>query len=1669
MTLLQQLQQLQGLSLGDMKNLTLKKSTEMAQSASSFGSADTGSLKKRPSMGVAVIPQTISAKPGTAPADYYGSDQHSRYNSLAVQMGAMQNSQSSIKIPGKSTLNKNVRPATAQDQWQDSSVTSLDDIPSANQQTFIVNDPTMSSLNKNSTIRSAGSDDPVDIPPPISSPGKKTGTIRLTRDNKPLQVSNSNGSIKQARPGISDASLSDDERGGSRESVTSSVDGGKRYSTISKKLDDLMLKPPIKSPLGKSSKESIPDEMLPPPPRNDLPPPPLPSMNTKPGQLSNPPSPQMRNLNSPSIIDLALFYARPLPDTFHASDEKLQRDLSMFASVSDIFRARAALNPNQVALTIVDQKSKESTLTYGKMNGRAENIAMFIRGKLAKETANVEDAKLGLFYPSGDVDEFLTAFLACNYANVPAVLLPFDYQNRDDMYAKMVRTLSVSKCRFVMTTEDVVKQINKDLHDKNSKIPDYIAKEVNWWVTDDIKTYNNKKNPFEPARLDLKQPSFIEYTRSDDEAVEISYESVFQQCLMMRCLQNISHADIFYTELDCRGSFGLIHILLLAIISGSSIVSVPQTYLYSDADALWLGDLSTRKITVAFTREPKLVSLIGYMKSLTPEQLAKMIKQDSVAFTTLKPKSASNLSLGLRYLFINYSGANVRPSPSVLCKAFVSICRQLNYTHQAEIIPLITLGECGNLALSFRSQYDPDIGGIELGISIADLSDNIVIIANEGNTVENPLHKLDSNISRLVDCGFLLPTADFVVVNPFTGRPCDKSEVGEIWLSAPWLPFAEQSTRLRKLNIIGSYIRSEWNDKLFLPTKVIGFASHNDRLFVCGALGERFGDMAHMHSHKDVKFFYNDDIKRLILESVPRVTSFCSFKTFLCDDEFLAVITEMNADVAPQEADILVNAISDLFFVWNFVHPFAIIICKPGAVKRDRDGFIDEGLMRMAFESGSLNPVAIKFDVQRSSKYLAGLPKSEREAIMASSGLLNQPAPRQSKAQICDGNTISNIGQGVGASDNEAKQNLLEFSCISAILAWRAQQMPKSYAFISLDPNGRPSKTYDFGKLGRKIARLTNNFLKRGLRCGDVVILLYTNSLEYVVAVHTCLYMGLTIVLFPCHDDASAYNENDIYLLLKLNEKFKPARLLINNFTEEWIRSPPIQLVIKTLGQQNPEFAKLPDLLNTTRTVNSKKCAVNNTVIVATIDSFSTNPGRFPIIQVARRGNEDFECFFIAHETLAAQCVMLKEFYDTGRDAVLLSCFDHTYGLGFLNSAVYGIFVGCTTTLLKFNDVKHSTKVWMEVVNKYPVKDTFIPNIIFENMLKEHGQQMATDIMKCERLRLVVTTNGISRPNNAMLSPKQLTAMETLLGKLRIQFSYVPKTHPVIASRAYQREPHLTVSISMAALRRGKIEYTEHGTPGSIQLTECGRIMPCTTVVIVKPGTSLLCSSQEFGEIWLSSPACADASSTITRAGESTATNTNLELQVRGFDDMDPVAAQELDSSIFTRTGDIGFLYETEVTAYVNTTFAQKVPSKVLFLLGSQQDMIELDSLERGNVPRKMFYFTVDIEMIIENSSPDIVRNSTIVFTQTRESGKCIVALLELKQGRNPMNALTMIMNAVVEQHQLALGAIGFLPDSPDHPISSVPYYNKSHIRHILRQSYEAQSLPLIYHQHLLN
>lgn len=1294
------------------------------------------------------------------------------------------------------------------------------------------------------------------------------------------------------------------------------------------------------------------------------------------------------------------------------SEDNSNVGMSKFDNIAAVLRHRGRSNPKKAAFIVLDVKGKELvTITWDKLASRAEKVAQVIRDKSGLYRGD----RVALVYRDCEVVDFAIALYGCFIAGVVAVPI-----NKQEDFQELTSILAATQSHLALTTDTNLKAFHREL--SLQKLP--WPRGVEWWKTNEFGSFHPKKKDDAPP-LQAPDLAYVEYSRSPTgelRGVVISHRTIMHQ---MACLSAVvstapeddqdiyvpnrdlsgkpirsrSNGEVLVTYLDPRQAIGMILGVLTAVYHGNTTVWC--SHVAVGTPGLFAHIITRYKATILLADYPGL-KLVAYNYQNDP--MSTRGKKHSVDFSSIKLCLVDCLTVDTEFHEI-VADRWLRPLGN-------------NRARQV-LTPMLCLPEHGGMVISMKDWLAGQERIIASGVQLDDeerditevlldqeaLKSNDVVIVATGEDVSR--RSGDPNTVRVGSFWYPIADATLAVVDPETSSLCSSSTVGEIWIDSPsmsacyWLLPRHTDTifHARPYLIDETSKSPQVYEQEFLRTGLLGFVIQG-RVFVLGLYEDRLRQKVEwvedQQDFVEYRYHYVTHLVNTIMRQVPKVFDCSAFDVYINKEHLPVVLLESPAasttPLTPsgparildnEFLEHLADKVIESLLEHHQVRVYCVLICAPSTLPRvSRNGRKEIGnmLCRKEFERGNLPSVLVKFAVERA---VLNLPLGEdpvggiwsRNATEARESVLHQ-----------EDRQYSGVDSRKVVLDERTSTNLSDFGSIVEILQWRVSRQLDELAICSIDSRGKEGKSVSWRKLDLKISAVAAHLRgKLKLRSGMQVILMYTHSEDFLCAVHACLCLGITAIpMAPL--DPSRLSE-DVPAFLSVIQDYSVKVILVNNDTNSSLSTKVISQHLK----QSATAAKvtLPQISNTTKPPKQTKGCRELGFIM---EQAWLKPDFPALVWTYWSPDQRRTAVSLSHSNILGCCKVQKETCQMPSSRPVLGCVRSTSGLGFIQSCLIGIYVGCAMYYLSPVDFATNPMLFNQVLSRYKMKDCYATPQTIDHLMAS-TQAKGASLHELKNLMIAFDSRA---------GVEYYSRMRTHFGPSGLEASALNSTYthvinPMIATRSYMCIEPIELYLDSRALREGYVQLTNPTEdPFGLIVQDSGMVPVSTQIAIVNPETCQLCKTGEYGEIWVASDANASAFY-----------GSNDPFDINRFHGH---LADADDGNTYVRSGDLGFLYTVQRPMGTGQGLMEM---QTLFVLGSIGETFEVNGLN---------HFPLDIEASIEKCHRAIARGGSAVF----QAGDQVILLVEVLRTNHLSSIVPVIVNAVLDEHQIIVDKIAF-------------------------------------------
>ena len=494
-------------------------------------------------------------------------------------------------------------------------------------------------------------------------------------------------------------------------------------------------------------------------------------------------------------------------------------------TIIDRLRRHAEALPDVAAYTFLRDEGDAHSLTFLQLERRTRELAV----TLLKHAESGDRALL--LYPSGL--EFITAFLACLYAEIIAVPATTPRKNRSS--ERLQAIFADSTPRLILTTSDIVPAVQKSFSEQSGAI--CIA-------TDTIAETSHADCVCLPTPMP-ESVAFLQYTSGSTgtpKGVIVTHENLAANALTLQEGLGLSEKSVNVGWLPLFHDMGLIGNVLTALYVGfPCVLMLPGAFLQKPLR--WLQAITKYRGTMVGGPN------FGW------DHCARVITDEEKE------------GLDLSSVVTAYNGSE--PVRADTLKNFYEAFAPYGFRQEA-FFPCYGLAEATLFVSGGPATRLPNVMEID-GLA---LEQNVVKGRSSESTQSN----------EIVGCGRTWLDTRIEIVNPETATICGPDEIGEIWVAGRSVARGYWQRDAETEETFYAYT-ADTAEGPFLRTGDLGFLSDGE-LFITG----RLKDLIIIRGRN----IYPQDIERTVERVVDFVkpNTCAAFSIGVDGDEALAVVIE---------------------------------------------------------------------------------------------------------------------------------------------------------------------------------------------------------------------------------------------------------------------------------------------------------------------------------------------------------------------------------------------------------------------------------------------------------------------------------------------------------------------------------------------------------------------------------------------------------------------------------------------------------------------------------------------------------------------------------------------------------------------------------------------------------
>lgn len=452
----------------------------------------------------------------------------------------------------------------------------------------------------------------------------------------------------------------------------------------------------------------------------------------------------------------------------------------------------------------------------------------------------------------------------------------------------------------------------------------------------------------------------------------------------------------------------------------------------------------------------------------------------------------------------------------------------------------------------------------------------------------------------------------------------------------------------------------------------------------------------------------------------------------------------------------------------------------------------------------------------------------------------------------------------------EALRLLSASPSIVRLLEHHAIESPRTMAFTHLE-RGEPVGSLDLGELRVGALRLAAFVIER-VEPGSRVLLVFPQSLDFIVAFLGCLYAGAIAV--PA---ALPRNHRAADGLKAVASSAQPALALTSRG-----RLSELREVLQDTLADPYDWCALEDV-SADRNLELEDLPKLDRETLAYLQFTSGSTG-------APKGVE------VTHGNLLHNCALLAEALEPQDEARIVSWLPFFHDWGLIGCVIFPLAMRVSCYFLDPMEFLYSPRRWLDAISRFRATISGSPNF---------GYQLCCDAIRdSDRKELDLSTWEVAMVGAEPVRKETLERFTAAFSRCGFRREALYPTYglaesTLIATGGRPGSSPVYLTADRVALENRQVVITTEESPRSVTLVGCGRALGEQDLRIVDPDTHEDCSAERVGEVWIS--------------GESVSRGYWQHTDGSGSNAVHRARRSGDANKDYLRTGDLGFLWKGEL------------------------------------------------------------------------------------------------------------------------------------------------------------
>jgi acyl-CoA synthetase (AMP-forming)/AMP-acid ligase II len=448
----------------------------------------------------------------------------------------------------------------------------------------------------------------------------------------------------------------------------------------------------------------------------------------------------------------------------------------------------------------------------------------------------------------------------------------------------------------------------------------------------------------------------------------------------------------------------------------------------------------------------------------------------------------------------------------------------------------------------------------------------------------------------------------------------------------------------------------------------------------------------------------------------------------------------------------------------------------------------------------------------------------------------------------------------------------MNFTNFFEVVDYHATENPEALACTLVDKTLAVSAQVTYAELHALAKKLAKRLLQQGMK-GQRALLVYPNSIEYLVAFLGCIYAG--VIAVPVFIPRKSMHMGRLMSIIR---DAAPSVALTNQKTYHHIHA---------FCEAYPELGSL-------------SWSVTDELLAEPTEYDGWKPqdligDTIAFLQYTSGSTSDPKGVMLTHSNLLINQQMMQQAFQHDKHSIIAAWVPFYHDMGLILQALQALYVGCHCIIMSPMDFVQKPYVWLKVISDFRVTSTAAPNFAYDLCVEKVSlEEKKTLDLSCWTLAL-----NAAEP----VSAKTLRVFSAAFAECGFRATaFFPayglaEATVFITGKKDKLELPKVIIADRHALSRKQLVLQGAESSRTVPLVSCGVPFAPAVLKIVDVNTLKECKPGQVGEVWVKGPSISEGYWQKPRVSQET-------LKVCLCSDPD---------SVYLRTGDLALFHEGEI------------------------------------------------------------------------------------------------------------------------------------------------------------